>query len=217
MNRIAPLERVAPAECKWVGICISPVNAEQRHLGIIYRDADNDNRLFHIHLQWHCRLTNEAEFPQGLWADPFIHERRLRQVAAMCRKVWRENGKSIPYAFSSPDGMFDPITGRILLAGTQYGLTCASFVLAVFLACGLRIVELDAWPVSRDDDAVWKKAIIRQLENFASKEHIRKVSEEEGTARFRPEEVTAAMVQSPHPRSFEQVRELSLEIIDSIL
>ena len=215
MHRIAKLDQATSPTCQWVGVCISPVTPDQRHLGIIYREVEH-GKLSHIHLAWHHMLTSEDELPSGLLGDPSIHPARLRQVAAMCRKIWRQNGRAVPYAFSDPEGIFNPETGKILLGDTRYGLTCSSFVLAVFFACGLRIVNVSEWPNLREGDNEWQEFILGQLSRRLSGDELRNVESQKGFARFRPEEVIAAAVQFPHPRSCEQVRELSLEIIDAV-
>src|SRR6185503_13834023 len=81
---------------------------------------------------------NEAPDPDFLWVNPAAHPKRLVQVAALCRKIWRANQSgSIPYAFSPPNDCFDTNTGAFLFGPTRHGLTCASFVLAVFHHAGL--------------------------------------------------------------------------------
>ena len=159
-----------------------------------------------LDLAWHHRLRNDPpDDERYLWIDPTIPTVRLRQVAAMCRKVWRSNEQYIPYAFSQPNDFFDVETGACLLGPTRFGLTCATFVLAIFEVVGLRLVQYETWPTGRDGDVEWQQqivALLQQLNPPASPEHISAIKQEVGTARFRPEEIAGAATVLPLPASF---------------
>ena len=118
-----------------LAIGITIVSEGQQHIGLLHRDHSSGN-TFLLHLAWHHRLNNSPPKPSYAWVDPVIHPFRARQVAAICRKIWRANPAGIPYGFSPASECFDPETGKFLLGPARIGLTCASFVLAVFEAAG---------------------------------------------------------------------------------
>ncbi len=112
-----------------------------RHIGILHQDEGSDAFLM-LHLAWHHRLRKEAPPVGFLWVDPAIHPRRLVQVAAICRKIWKANSAGgIPYAFSPPNDCFDVDSGKYLFGPTRLGLTCATFILALFHVAGLQLVK----------------------------------------------------------------------------
>jgi hypothetical protein len=81
-------------------------------------------------------------------------------------------------------------------------LTCASFVLAVFDAAGLRLAEYSSWPEQRAGDAEWQQFIMKQLEESgAGAEHMALVRKEMGAIRYRPED---AADQLPCPFSIAE-------------
>ena len=190
-----------------VGIAIREVTPQQRHVGLLYRDSTS-KRVVLLHLGWHFDLRREAPLESDLWVDPRILPRRLTQVAAYCRLVWRANGKnSIPFGFAPPNDCLDAESGRYLRGPVGFGLTCASFVLAVFHGAGLVLAQYDTWPPDRPGDAEWRRSIVDALRTCrppAKPEHIDAVERDVGmTSRFRPEEVAAAATVTPTPVPFE--------------
>lgn len=167
-----------------------------------------------LHLAWHLDLRNVSARPDYIWVDPSVNERRAKQVAAFCRRVWRQNGKSIPYAFSHPNDCFDSRTGQFLFGETKLGLTCATFIIAVFQAVGLKLLDLDSWP-ARPDDVQWQQSILDMLrQQGASADHLRSVDREVGAVRFRPEEVGGAAAHAPWPVGFGDASRIGEQIVD---
>jgi hypothetical protein len=186
----------------------------QRHIGILHRTANSEPSL--LHLAWHCILRNDLGIPDymRLWVALAVEPERLRVFAAFCRRVWRKNeAGGIPYAFSHPAESFDASTGALLLTPTQFGLTCASFVLAVFDAAGLRLVEYETWEKDRSGDRDWQQKIIAKLEGRASQEHIEHLRSEIGAVRYRPEEVAVATAIAPPAAKFAATVALGEDLV----
>ena len=200
MERVYAVEQKPFQEIRCIAVAIRSVDVDQRHIGILHKD-DTSNELLILHLAWHHDLRNDPPSPRYLWIDPPIHPARLRQVAAMCRKIWRSNGRYVPYALSPPNDCFDSDAGSFLLGPTRLGLTCATFVAAVFESVGLRLMSYETWPVGRAGDAAWQSFVAEELERRdAAPEHVMAVRGEigVGAARFRPEEVEAQALKYPH-------------------
>lgn len=108
-------------------------------------------------------------------------------------------------------------TGAYLLGPTQKGLTCATFVLAVFEASGFKLAHLDTWPIGREGDKKWQESIIKVLkEKKADENHITMAESEIGIARFRPEEVAGASLEPNIPVNFDVAFKRSVEIIEKL-
>jgi hypothetical protein len=214
MDRIHSSEQRPFEHVSHAAIAVRSVDPQQRHLGILHRVSGSGDVML-MHLAWHCDLKNIPPKKTYLWIDPAIPTPRLRQVAAMCRKVWRSNGPSVPYAFSPPNDCFDQATGQYLLGPTRFGLTCATFVLAVFHAAGLRLIEYESWPEDRPGDIEWQRKILAALRRTqtATPDHIRSVESEVGGVRYRPEEVAGAATVSPLPAEFTAAVERGQEIL----
>lgn len=193
-------------------ISIGQPNEAQRHIGILYRDSESGEILM-LHLAMHHDLQNGTPDPSFLWVSPDIDPKRARQVGVICRSIWNSNGKYIPYAFSQPNDSFDENTWRFLIGPTRHGLTCATFVLAVFHHARLPLLDYSSWPTNRPGDAEWQQKIISWLKGRASEEHIRLLESEVGCVRYRPEEVAAAGTINPLPATFQIAAERGQQIV----
>ena len=88
MDGVFPLAQ-AVDDLPPVAIALGNVGADQRHIGLLHRDAESQS-LRMLHLAWHHRLRNERppeEMSLAVW--PTFPHPRLIQVAAFCRQVWR--------------------------------------------------------------------------------------------------------------------------------
>lgn len=186
---------------KRVALAVMSVGSDQRHIGILHRSESSPDLLM-LHLAWHYDLRNEPLDRHCLWIDPPIPPVRAVQLAAFCRKLARRNRDKIPYALSAPSDCFDASTGDYRPQEGTHGLTCATFVMAVFQAVGLRLVKADTWQ-TRDEDREWQAKVIRTLlAGRVDQRHIDVVRGELGALRFRPEEVAGAAAHEPWPVAF---------------
>jgi hypothetical protein len=187
----APISAVGP-----LALGISEPNVDQRHVGIFFRTNDSNEHQF-IHLAFHHLLKVEQAADQNcFWVVPEVPDRRLRQVAAICRQI--ANAKpDIPYSFGTPSDCFDRETAEFLLGPTTTGLTCASFVLAVFQQAGIPLVVCETWPPPNPEDIQWQEHIVGWLESNrvrygVSDAHLQSIRNEVSTSvRYRPEHVAA--------------------------
>ena len=158
-----------------------------------------------LHLAWHGprQLKNDDPLGSYLWIQPPFDEYRLRQVAAMCRRIFRKNeANGLPYGFGLRNDAFDTQTGEYLMNDSPYGLTCASFVLAVFHVTGLPLADYATWPRGRPDDRTWQQSIVATLSRTPNNQvHVERICKDIGidTVRFHPSEVAASAAQAQVP------------------
>lgn len=218
MDRVFTFADARAEAGHWVVVAVGEPNPDQRHIGILHRNRNA--HLQFLHLAWHCRLRNDDNRPDYLsvWVAPSVPAQRQRIMAAFCRRVWRKNERDgIPYAFSNPQGSLDPATGAFLIGPTRFGLTCSSFVLAVFHAAGLQLADYESWPADRDGDSQWQQSIIAELNSQQTEQgHIEHLRSEIGAVRFRPEEVAASTAHAPPPVAFQQAEEGGQQILNRI-
>jgi len=204
------------ADIRHVAVAIAAVRNGQQHVGIL-RQAEVIDEVKLGHSAWHNQLKDSQPKDCYLWFDPPIPTRRARQVAARCRQILRANERGIPYAFSPPNDCFDLRTGDFLLGPLRVGLTCASFVLAVFDAAGLRLAEYSSWPERRTGDAEWQQFIIEQLEESgAGAEHVDLVRKEIGAIRYRPEDVAGCAASDQLPCPFSVAEPMSRVVLNQL-
>ncbi len=201
-----------------VAVAIREFSPGRRHTGIFYRVNATDDIEF-LHLAWHCDLQRDRAFSgEYYWVEPKINKARLRQLAAICDDIAAENFPNrIPYASGSPVGAFDEKTKAFLLGPTRAGLTCASFVLAVFERAELRLVRYSGWPAPDLVDVEFQQFVVDNLRgrHGVSKEHIEAVEREVGTSvRYRPEQVAgAAAIRMYRPVKYPYAKALGNDIV----
>jgi len=172
-----------------------------------------------LHLAFHRDMKAGPPGPAYSWLELPIHRKRLPAIRALCRRlVERYVGGSdgIPFGvryagarFALSDGHFLPHDG--------HGLTCATFVLAVFASHGFPLLKIEEWP-EREDDREWHAHVLNMLhDHCATQEEIRAVKDERGCARFRPQEVAAAGAVDELPLRFEEARRIGELLVEALL
>ena len=86
---------------------------------------------------------------------------------------------------------FDP--SGLLEGPAKIGLTCASFVLAVFDGARIPLVKTNAWPkLATTEDINRQKALLELQRHLMEEDHARKVKAEIGNLRYHPLDVAGA-------------------------
>jgi len=195
-----------------VAIAVKQVSPGQFHTAILHRHELQGLSL--LHLTWHYELRNEPPKESYIWVECALPSLRTRQVAAKCRLIWkRHKEEGLPYGLSYARGAFDPLNGKLLLDPGSSGLTCATFVLAIFQTCGIQLVQAETWP-RRDDDEEWQRQVVEALrQRGAKQDHVAALCQEIGCFRFRPPEVAAASSLSAPPNDFYSVDVRAIELV----
>jgi hypothetical protein len=183
-------------------ICVA-VHSKGGHVGLIYRDEDG-RTVYYIHLRWHHQLerTRPDSVRYPVWVEPELPPGRAVIVAELCKLIFDLNAEQeIPYSFGSPDGVFDP-TGHLRLGPKRLGLTCATFVLAVFDAAGNPLIDYSQWP-QRPEDREWCEYVIGELERSnAEASHVTALRADGISVRYKPLEVAGSASCEPLPTTF---------------
>ena len=146
--------RVRPfSEIRHVAVAIAAIRPGQYHIGVLHKE-EFSGQVKLAHLAWHKQVKNSEPKDCYLWIDPPVPTRRARQIAARTRQILRANARGIPYAFSPPNDCFDPETAIFLFGPSHFGLTCATFVLAIYHSAGIPLAEYESWPGNRPGDLV---------------------------------------------------------------
>ena len=195
--------------------------AIRTHAGIVYLTAAEGHRF--LHLRFHHDLERTAPPTAGLFANVDLPSRLTPHLLMLLEKLEPANRRSINYALRY-DGTvrFDVDDGHIVLGTACIGLTCSTFVLAVFDSIGFPLVEVESW-VERPDDAEVRAALLALLQGREDAGHIdhgytAKVrAEAEHCTRVRPEDVLAAVIEPEPPHQFDKISARSSVIGTHIL
>lgn len=176
------------------------------HLSLIYVDDNQQPRW--LHLGWHHHVLAKPLDKNYAWGEPPLEPELRVILSRLCRKISQRyvgQRRSIAYALRYAGGHFDEMTGEFLCED-GLGLTCATFVMAIFATRGVDLLRRQEW-VPRAEDVIWQKNIIELLKGARDPridEHVAVVETEVGCTRFRPEEVAAAGVATSLPLGFRE-------------
>lgn len=190
-----------------------PVNG-QLHAVALYR---LDDRLMIGDLQNHfqTRRTEVRTSESLFWIAPDLSQEDQRILAATI-DVWLDlNANKIPYSVAHPGGV---IFKDNVWVGNEpgQGLTCATFIVALFDELGIPFVDVGSWG-DRAGDIEWAQRILQALAPFMSPEHVEAQRVRIGkTVRVRPSDIAAAgqliRQENDAPLQFRDVESLSARI-----
>lgn len=194
------------------------------HTGILCR---LNGRLHVIDQTWHERFRVAEATADDPCVVPSLLPEEIRDLTANCRHfVDRRNrgepGQRLPYGFTQPRNPSITRDGEILW-DEGVGLTCSTFVLAMFEAARVPWVDLSGWRRREGDDARHLEllSMMREgVEEFAiepaSAAHIENVEKQLPCIRVRPEEAAAPGLSEHLPLGFEEAERLGGWILEKL-
>lgn len=142
------------------------------------------------------------------------------QVPAICELI-KEKKNKVNFGIGFTDTIFDD-EGKLVLADKDFGLTCATFILAVFQRAGITLIDLKHWEY-RDLDLViqkrvldYYKAVNKGNPQAYNDTLINQYENNLGCFRYRPEEVGAASASSELPARFIYCNEYGNRILEAL-
>jgi len=183
------------------------------HAGVLFRAAGDGAEA--LHLGWEDRLHSGWEWT-GLWAVPDAEPEKLRSVAAVCRRVRTrfERDPRFPYGVMFGADGFDE-DGALLVVPPARGLTCATFVLAVFQTAGVVLAVYETWPVRPDLNAEFLDTIGPICRDYPGLYETLEAEVSAGCVRFLPEEIVGAC-RCKVPATFEAARAAADAVLDTL-
>lgn len=194
------------------------VRGLQIHEGFIYRDEIGQIVVFDMAFH-HILRRGPPDFPY-YWIKSALDVRLQRLICVWMDELWETNRSAeIPYSVVwSPGGYWDE-NKQFTKNELGEGLTCASFVISVFEAYGLPLLDLKSWPKRPNrQDRRWQRRVLSFLIDFGRRERIdvtehvaRQVRRLPSAVRFRPDQVGGAFgVFSGDPIAYDEAERLSI-------
>jgi hypothetical protein len=190
-----------PDISSYIAIAITGDN-NQRHIGLLFR-TDRNHAPKLLHLAFHSRLKCDEPVKYAndyFWLHcPSFSDDEQLQLAVWFEKIFSVNGNNIPYGLEYGSSGHFQQNGKFIQTNENIGLTCATFVMALFEDFSFPIVNIESWE-SRDDDKKWQERIVVCMQEDMNKNphlytntHITTQILNIGIAvRFRPEEVAVS-------------------------
>ena len=196
------------------------------HTGILHRIR---GVAFIQDVMWHEMFRSAQYKAAHHFVVPSLLSEEVDSVTAMCRLIHsRQNEMGleqryrIPFAFRLGNNTrFNQQTGELML-GDGLGLTCSTFVLAVFESVDVPLVRFNGWRPRVDDDkrhADLLDSMRNGIPGFsppADPKDVDRVAAELPCVRVRPEEVAAAGLFDSLPATIDQLEPAGQWIIDRL-
>ena len=210
-----------PEHSMFFGIAVQVSNpqSKQLHAAALYRF---DGRLMIGDVQNHFASCRREARPSErvYWVAPDLAQEDQRILAAKVEAWLDENHGRIPYSVAHPGGV---IFKDDVWVGNEpgQGLTCATFIVALFDELGIPFIDVDTWK-ERTGDVEWAREILEMLKPLMSPEHVTAQEDRIGkTIRVRPSDVAAAGLLIHHEMEadlrFSEVSHLSACVETSLL
>lgn len=195
-----------------------PDGQQNQHCGIIFKVKEG---VKFLHFAWHCQLCLDDEskiidlMPKLKYVE-FVRVNSKNDpsgalkmsIIGFARTVFNKHKASIPYATLFHDTTLNKNDNDFIWGKNEFGLTCATFILAFFRAVGIDLIDVDSWK-SRKSDKNWHSQIVALLEKYeADKIHTERVRNERDCARYRPVEVVASSYCDTIPSKFKFCKDI---------
>lgn len=176
------------------------------HAGIAY--ADQSGAFHLLHLAMHEELAVTAPTDDWMYAVSALDDVDQLVLAGLC-ELRASLGRHVPYGFRLDVSKFAEDDGRFVTGPGEIGLTCATFVIAMFEWARVPLLDRPTWSMRGQERQEQDRAAQRQLVGWmaerrrAPPNHIEALRQEEGCVRFRAEEVAAASAMSGRPVPYQ--------------
>ncbi len=193
------------------------------HAGVLYVSKVGEAPRL-IHLATHKWLIDETASNEIRWVQVQLNAITARLVVGVCLSIARRaraREMTATYGFNyDPAKQYFGVNYDFLPIDPNQGLTCATFVLALFRRADVELLKVEEWLERNIEvaDVEVQKAI---AETFSATfgEEVGKILYSQiasGAPRFRPEQVAAASALSPKPVGFDVANSKGQELIDSL-
>lgn len=190
-----------------VAVAIHRASSVHTHTGVLYRLWDN-GPLFLLHLEMDRQLTNELFEGGYAWVVPELLPEEENDIAATCRILWKKLpaiSNSFRYGFPyDPDAYIDKVSGYPVSIIAPHGLTCSTFVLAIFRSSNVRLVDMTDWKHRPEDEQWYRRLVAYMRSNGVEEAHLRLIQGDVDALRVRPHEVAGACLEKDLPANFAQ-------------
>ena len=169
-----------------------------------------------LHLAGHYRLRFQSFSFNYQWVQVKRHKAILKQLAIICSHIADENPQ-VPYGFDPTGVTIDPATGKVFVPSSGKGLTCASFIMAIFGSQGLPLLKEREW--SSTANAAWQQAMFEQLkaDPRVDPNHLAAMINDVGQVRrFSPEEVAGSSHEAAWPVGFKRAQAAAYKITNKL-
>jgi hypothetical protein len=148
-----------------------------------------------------------------------LDETNRRVLVALCRSLARKL-PSIPFGFTFTRDYVSPAGDYIFGIFGEFGdgLTCASFIMAVFAVYEIPLLKIGEWPLASPADRLWQAGQVAQVRVLRGPIVAEAVAHHIGAPRYRPEHVTAAAARNRNrPLGYKEAEKFGKQIVRELI
>jgi hypothetical protein len=198
-----------------LGIAIRSFTGPQvlLHIGLLHKVEDESAWV--LNLRHFGDLRNEPPTNSYRWVQVELDEINRRALVALCRLLAKKL-PSIPFGFTFNRNYINQ-AGEYITGEFGDGLTCATFVMAVFDTYHIPLLRMQEWPAASLQDQGWQAFQVQQVQLNRGPFVAEGVKRHIGAPRYKPEHVTAGTVSANRPLGFAQADRLGARIVRELL
>jgi hypothetical protein len=200
---------------KDLGIAIRKFTGPQvpLHIGLLHR-VENES-AYVLNLRHFGDLRNEPPTDSYRWVQVELDEINRRALVALCHLLAKKL-PSIPFGFTFNRNYINQ-AGEYITGEFGDGLTCATFVMAVFDTYHIPLLRTQEWPAASLQDQGWQAFQVNEVQLKRGPFVAEGVKRHIGAPRYRPEHVTAGAASANRPLGFAQANKLGARIVKELL
>lgn len=181
-----------------LGVAVRRNSLNLVHVGLLYK-LPNEIRLCHLAANYALIDAHAGE--DYLWDKAGLPILDQEALSAYIRLVIDMNGRKIPYRFGYDGIYFDEVGRYIRNDEDGTGLTCATFIMALYKVMDLELLAEATWR-SRPEDDEEIRLTVELMRIDAGTAGATVAAPPAGHIRFRPEEVAFGVTFNPAPVDF---------------
>lgn len=193
-----------------VGIVIRTFGgSRQVHIGMLYKIGAAN--ALNLNLRDHLDLRNEPPSASYCWMQIQLDEINRRLLASLCALIAKKS-QAIPYGFSY-NGLYFSQSGDYLPRDLGHGLTCATFVMALFETYSIPVLTENEWTAADLEDQGWQAQRVQQISLGRGPFLAGAIGKYVGHPRYKPEHVAAGAVDKHRPLGLSDATKLGTRIL----
>jgi hypothetical protein len=197
-------------EVEDIGVVIRTLGEQRQvHIGMLYKIGSA--AALNLSLREHLDLRNEPPTASYCWMQIQLDEINRRLLASLC-SVIASKSKSIPYGFTY-NGQYFTLAGDYLPRDLGHGLTCATFVMALFETYSIPVLIQSEWGPAEYEDQVWQSQMVQQIAFRKGDFFASAVGKFVGHPRYKPEHVAAGAIDQQRPLGLTAAQKLGKRIM----
>ena len=183
-----------------IGLAMTRNRIGGSHIGIVYRVADT---LFLCHLPGPAGMVPDAQLGLNYWWEQAaLDSDDAVIVVAFIRLMAKTKDRRVPYGFGYSGYYFDADGNWTRTDEPGAGLTCATFVMAIYQTLSLPLLEESTWKI-REEDEEDRRRLLDEMKQSLQMTDLQRFEPYIQGVRYRPEEVGAGMMWNDPPLNFE--------------